>query len=90
MRVYLSQLFIQVRGVHLSAFSQLLVKHLLVPADEIGAKKFLHLHRYIHGHGDDVIKQNHEGQEVCEGSDHLSRGRETNSYEVLSDTRRLV
>lgn len=72
--MYLSKLFIQVRRVDLSALSQLFIEHVLVPGDEIGAQEFLHLHRHVHGHRDDVIKQDHEGQEVCECSDHLKQG----------------
>lgn len=68
---YLPQLFVQVWGVHLSAFSKLFIEHLLIPGDEVGAKELLHLHCHVHGYWDDVIKQDHEGQEVGEGSDHL-------------------
>lgn len=76
--MYLSQLFIKIGGIDLGSLSQLFVKHLLIPGDEIGAKKFLHLYRHIHRHRDDVIKQDHESQEVCECSDHLREGgRET-------------
>lgn len=79
---HLSQLFVQVGGVDLSSFSQLIIKHLLIPRDEIGAKEFLHLHRHVHGHWDDVIKQDHESQEVCEGSDNLTTDRENVNYEL--------
>lgn len=82
-RMYLSQLFIQIGGVHLSPLSQLLVKHLFIPGNEIGAKKFLHLNRHIHRHRDDVIKQDHESQEVCERSDHLQGGGRQTAFRFL-------
>lgn len=72
--MYLSQLFIKIGGVDLSSLTQLFVKHLLIPGNKIGAKKFLHLYCHIHRHWDDVIKQDHESQEVCECSDHLQEG----------------
>lgn len=53
---YLTQLLIKVRGIDLSSFSQLFIEHLLIPRDEIGAQEFLHLHRDVHGHGNDVIE----------------------------------
>lgn len=68
---HLPELFIQIRSVHLCARSQLFVKHLLVPGNEIGAQELLHLYCHIHWHWNDVIKQDHEGQEVCESTNHL-------------------
>ncbi|EDL22104.1 mCG1051023 [Mus musculus] len=39
--------------------------------DEVGAEELLHLHGDVHGYGDDVIEEDHEGQEVGEGPEEL-------------------
>lgn len=68
---YLSQLLVQVRRVDHGPLAQLLVEHLVVPHDEVGAQELLHLHRDVHGDGDDVVEKDHEGQEVRERPNHL-------------------
>jgi len=70
---YLSQLLIQVWGVDHSSLPELIIKHLIVPHDEVRAQKLLHLHRDVHWDGNDVVEKNHEGQEVCECPDQLGR-----------------
>ena len=68
---YLSQLLVQVWRVDHRSLPQLLIKHLVVPHDEIGTQELLHLHGDVHGDGDNVVEENHESQEVCECPDHL-------------------
>lgn len=66
---YLPQFLIQVRCVDHSSLPQLLIKHFIVPHNKVGAQELLHLHSDIHGHGNDVVEKNHEGQKVCERPD---------------------
>lgn len=72
---HLAQLLVQIRSVDHSPLAQLLVHHLVIPHDEVGAQELLHLHRDIHGDGNDIVEEDHEGQEVREGSDHLRNRR---------------
>lgn len=62
----LAQLLIEIRGVDQCALIDLGVEEVLVPGDEKRTQKLLHLHRHIHGHRDDEVKEDHEGQEVGE------------------------
>ncbi len=66
---YLSKFFIKIWGIDERSLSELLIKHVIVPQDEVRAKELLHLHSHIHGHGNDVVEQNHEGEEICECPD---------------------
>lgn len=86
---YLSQFFIEVRCVNLSPLSQLLVKHVIIPHDEVGPQELLHLHGNVHGDWDDVVKQHHEGQEVCERPDHLREREEKMEGGVEAGRRRM-
>ncbi len=66
---YLSKFFIKIWGIDKRTLSELLIKHVIVPQDEVRAKELLHLHSHIHGHRNDVVEQNHEGKEICECPD---------------------
>lgn len=67
----LSQLLIQIRRVDQRPLPHFLIKHVFVPGDEVGAEELLHLHGDVHGDRDDVIEEDHEGQEVSEGPEEL-------------------
>lgn len=67
----LSQLLVEIRCVDQRPFPHFLIKHVFIPGDEVGAEELLHLHGDVHGYWDDVIEEDHEGQEVSEGPEEL-------------------
>lgn len=61
----LAKFLIEVRRVDKCAFLDLRVKEVFIPSDKERAEEFLHLHGYVHGHGDNKVEEDHEGEEVC-------------------------
>lgn len=62
--LYLSQLFIEVRGVDLSFLVSFLVIKVQIPANEKWAQELLHLHGNVERDGDDKVIENQKCQEV--------------------------
>lgn len=61
----LAEFLIEVWSVDKRAFLDLRVNEVFIPSDKERAQEFLHLHSYVHGHGDYKVEEDHEGEEVC-------------------------
>lgn len=77
-KIYLSQLFIEVRSIHQWSFTCVLIKHFLIPCKEVRTKKFLHFHSDVHGYRNNVVEKNHECKEICKSSKKLPKKQDKN------------